>query len=108
VMTITLARQPGAAAATRLSVSCREFAVVAAVEQVNAQAQREPHDEADPGDHREPGHQASAKYDRDQREPRHEWNSEGTRAVRLLAAKKDHSQRDQRERKQCADVREIS
>ena len=43
----------------------------------------------------------------DQREPWHKRNAESALAIGLLAAKEDHSQRNQNESKQRADVGEV-
>ena len=81
-----------------------EFASVAAVEDVDQQAEAKPDHEAEPGDDRQAHHQTAAKDDRDQREPGHERNAEGAFAIGLAATEKDHSQRDKNKSEECADV----
>src|SRR5271156_2374697 len=80
---------------------------MAAVEDVDQQAEAEPEHEAQPGDYSEPEHEAAAEDDRDQREPRDKRDSERALAIGLPAAQDDHSQRNQNEGKERADVGEV-
>src|SRR5712692_2871044 len=80
---------------------------MAAVENVNAQAEREPYQEPEPRDYSQPGHQSPAQNNRDEREPGDKRNAEGTLAVRLPAPQQDHTQRDQNKSKQRSDIGKV-
>lgn len=67
---------------------------MAAIEDVDHQAEYEPDDEAKPRDQGETQHEAAAQNYRDDREQRNEWNAEGTLAIRLTASEKNYAQRD--------------
>src|ERR1700722_12262191 len=78
-----------------------------AVEDVDQQSEAKPDHEAEPCDDGEASHQAAAQNNRNQREPRYQRHSEDPRTVRLSAAEDDHTQRDEDEREERADVREV-
>ncbi len=75
-----------------LLLTSAELAMVAAVENVDAQSQRQPDQEAYPGDDSQSGHQSATQHDRNQREPGHHGNAEGARPVGLLAAQQNHTE----------------
>src|SRR5271170_2533373 len=77
------------------------------IEYVNQQPKAKPDYEAKPGDDRQPGHQADAEDDRDQRKPWNKRDSERSPAIRLPPAQDDHSQGNQNKGKQRADVGEV-
>src|SRR6266478_4696708 len=85
-----------------------KLAMMPAVEDINQQSERQPDDEAQPGNEREPEHQPAAQKHGDQREPGYKWYAEGTLAIRLLASKKNDSQRNQHEGEQRPNVGEVS
>src|SRR5580765_145790 len=53
-----------------------KLAPMAAVDDVDEQPNRQPYDKAHPRDNRQPGHQAPAEQNGNQRKPRHERNPE--------------------------------
>ena len=84
-----------------------ELAMVAAVEDVNHQPQRQPDHKAQPSDQREPEHQSAAQNHGDQREQRHKRHAERALTIGLIAAQEDHAQRNQHEGEQRPDIGEI-
>ena len=84
-----------------------EFAMPAAVARVDHEADREPHDKTNPGDHREAHHQSAAQNDGDQREPRDQGNPKAALPLRVFTAQEDHSQRHQHKGEKRSDIGKI-
>ena len=84
-----------------------ELGAVAAVEEVNHQADDQPDEEAVPGDDGQTGHEQEAEDDAERRDYRAKGNAEAAAAMRLADAQDDDSGGDQDEGEEGADVGEV-
>ena len=85
-----------------------QSAVAAAVEVVHEQANDQPNKKPQPIFHREASHQYETAYDRGDGNPRAGRHTKRARSFRLLFSQNQHGERNENEREQRADVREIS
>src|SRR5580704_2283416 len=84
-----------------------ERAVALAVEDVDGQADGEPHEEADPRDERQRQHEAAAQEDPEKREDGHERAAEGPRPIGGHAAEHEDPAAHEDEGEEGPDVGEI-
>src|SRR5438105_14402687 len=89
------------------SMLFRELTVLPAIEEVNRQANCQPDNKAEPGNHSKPRHQSAAETHRNQREPGHQRNEKGPRTLGLLPSKENDPQRNQHKRKQRPNIRQV-
>src|SRR2546426_11707353 len=64
----------------------------------------QPDHEANPGDHRQTGHEATAQDNGSEREPWNQRNAKSARAGWLIAAEKNHTQWNQNKFEQRANI----
>ena len=80
---------------------------MAAIEEVNDQAQNQPRKEREPGQHFESHHQHNAEDNAQNGEDRAERSLEAAFPLRLPIAQNDDRDGDQHKGKQCADIRQV-
>ena len=85
----------------------RELGPVAAVEEVDDQADGEPDEEAHPGDDGQSGHEQEAEDHAERRNDGAEGNAEAAAAMRFAVAQHDDADGDEDEGEEGADVGEI-
>src|SRR5271166_5865564 len=84
-----------------------KLAAMAAVEDVDHEAEAQPDHKAKPGDDGESSHESAAQEDRDERAPGNERHFEDALAIRLGAPQDDDSERNQHKGEERADVRQV-
>src|ERR1039457_1458086 len=84
-----------------------ELGAVAAVEEVNDQADGQPGEKTEPCDYFKPHHEYYAKDDAQHREDRAQRSAEAAVAIRLALAQDEHTDGDQEEGEEGTDVGEI-
>src|SRR5690349_4193767 len=92
---------------SELPLAAREFAVMAAVEPINREADEEPSEEAQPGQDRQAGHQQRTEEDTRDWRDQSAGSFESAAAVWIFAAKDDDADRDEYEGEEGTDVREV-
>src|SRR3954469_3588451 len=80
---------------------------MAAVQEIDAESDNQPSEEAQPSEDRQPGHQQQTKNDAQNRRSRPAGGAEPSMPLGLAIAKYENTNRHQHEGKQRADVGEI-
>src|SRR5579859_4928233 len=95
------------AANAALTAALRELAAVAAIEEVDKQADGEPHEEADPIHDGQARHEQDAETDAGDRNDGPAGSAESAFPSGIAIAEDEHAAGDEREGEQRADVGEV-